>query len=71
MMTSKEIILKDQYRLLEREYKRYESGEITRDEYLKRIKPIDQTIDRMEMATLLETPVSRGSSSLHSPKPGS
>ncbi len=45
-------MLLDQYRLLEREYNRYSSGEISKEEYLRRAKPIDETIASMEMAAL-------------------
>ena len=47
-------MLRDQYRLLEREYKRYRSGEISKEEYLRRAKPIDETIDSLEMGTLYD-----------------
>ena len=49
-------------KMLEEYYKQYTSGEITENEYLIRIKPIDKEIDRLEMATLQDIPVWRGSS---------
>ncbi len=53
MKSNRYEMLLDQYRLLEREYNRYSSGEISKEEYLRRAKPIDETIAAMEMATLL------------------
>ena len=41
-------------KILQENYKLYISGEITEKEYLTRIKPIDQAIDKIEMATLLQ-----------------
>jgi len=38
-------------KILEKNYKQYISGEITQKEYLHRIKPIDEEIGRLEMAT--------------------
>ncbi len=61
-------MLMDQHRLLEREYNRYSSGEISEKEYLRRAKPIDEAIGNMEMATLWGTPASKGSSSPCTPK---
>ena len=69
MKTNRYEMLLDQYRLLERVYKRYRAGEISEAEYLRRAKPIDEAIDRMEMATLRDTIASRESSSPHAPKP--
>jgi hypothetical protein len=53
-------MLQDQHRLLEREYKRYRSGEISEKEYLRRAKPIDRAIGNMEMATLRDTIAEKG-----------
>ena len=71
MKTNRYEMLLDQYRLLEREYKRYSTGEISKEEYLRRAKPIDEAIDQMEMATLQGTITSKESSSPHTPKPES
>ena len=49
-------------KMLEEYYNQYTSGEITEKEYLFRIKPVDKEIDRLEMATLQDIPVWRGSS---------
>ncbi len=43
-------------KMLEENYKQYISGEITEKEYLCRIKPIDEEIDKLEMSTLLDIP---------------
>ena len=55
---------------LEAHYARYAAGEISQEEYLRRIKPLDEAIDNMEMATLRNTPAwkRRSSSPLHSPE---
>jgi len=55
-------------KMLEENYKQYISGEITEKEYLRRIKPIDEEIDKLEMSTLQDTPVLKGSSLLLSHK---
>ena len=47
---------------LTQEYYTYVEGLISQQEYLKRIKPIDQAIDNIEMSTLQDTPALRGSS---------
>ena len=46
-----------------RGYIAYRSGEFSEEEYLAYAKPIDEAIDRLEMATLRDTPVLKGSSS--------
>ncbi len=69
MQNNRYEMLLDQYRLLEREYNRYSSGEISKEEYLRRAKPIDETIASMEMATLRDTIAERESSSPPAPKP--
>ena len=55
-------------KMLEENYKQYISGEITQKEYIRRIKPIDQAIDKLEMSILQDTPALKGSSLLHSQK---
>ena len=49
-------------KMLEEYYGQYRSGEISEKEYLALIKPIDQAIDNLEMATLRDIPALRGSS---------
>ena len=49
-------------KILEENYKQYISGEITEKEYLTQVKPIDEAIGKLEMATLQGTPALRGSS---------
>ena len=49
-------------KMLEEYYSQYRSGEITEKEYLILIKPIDQAIDNLEMATLRDIPALRESS---------
>ncbi len=44
--------LKIMQKMLEENYKLYASGEITEEEYLIRIKPIDDAIDKMEVNTM-------------------
>jgi len=61
-------MLRDQYRLLEREHKHYSSGEISKEEYLRRARPIDETIDRLEMGNFHEA-IAKGDLSLNS-EPG-
>jgi len=39
-------------KMLDENYKLYSSGQITEEEYLIRIKPIDESISKMEMKTL-------------------
>ena len=46
--------LKLMQKMLQENYKLYISDEITEKEYLTRIKPIDQAIDKIEMAILLQ-----------------
>ena len=41
------------------EYLSYREGTITEKEYLIRAKPLDEAIGKLEMATLLGTPVWR------------
>lgn len=53
------------HKMLEEEYRQYISGNITEKEYLIRVKPIDKAIDELEMSTLQDIPVLRGSSLLH------
>ena len=48
---------------LEEEYRLYRSGDISEKEYLKRARPIDQAIEKLEMATLWEILVTTRSSS--------
>ena len=60
--------LKLMQKMLEENYKQYTSGEITEKEYLCRIKPIDEEIDKLEMSTLQDTLALRGSSLLLSHK---
>lgn len=55
--------LQQLHRQLEEMYHFYKSGAISEKQYLTLIKPIDQAIDYVEMSTLLDTPVLRGSSS--------
>ncbi|WP_300367188.1 hypothetical protein [Hydrogenimonas sp.] len=33
-------------------FERYERGEITKNEYLKLVRPLDEAVDRIEMACL-------------------
>ena len=68
---NKSEMLRDQYRLLKREYDRYSKGEITQEEYIRRARPIDETIDNLEMATLRDIPASKESSSPQARKPKS
>ena len=44
--------LKIMQKMLDENYKLYISGQITEEEYLIRIKPIDESIEKMEMKTL-------------------
>jgi len=44
--------LKIMQKMLDENYKLYSSGQITEEEYLIRIKPIDESISKMEMKTL-------------------
>jgi len=55
--------LKRLQKMLMRGYIAYRSGELSEEAYLAYAKPIDKAIERLEMATLLDTPVLRGSSS--------
>ena len=54
---------------LEAQYKRYHSGEITEKEYLTIVKPIDEAIGNLEMATLRGTPVWKEAFLQHSQTP--
>jgi hypothetical protein len=53
-------------KMLEEYYRQYRSGEISEKEYCIRAKPLDEEIGRLEMSTLRDTPVLKGSSLLHS-----
>ena len=44
-------------KILEKNYKLYKSGKISEKEYLIRVKPIDEAIGKLEMATLRGTPL--------------
>jgi len=46
---------------LEAQYRLYRLGQISEQEYLYRIKPIDMAIGALEMATLRGMPVSKES----------
>jgi hypothetical protein len=48
--------LKLMQKMLEENYQQYIYGEITEKEYLYRIKPIDEEIGKLEMATLQDIP---------------
>ena len=48
---------------LMQEYITYKEGRISQQEYLKRVKPIDQAIDNIEMSTLQDTPALKEPSS--------
>ena len=48
--------LKLMQKMLEENYKQYISGEISQKEYLIRIKPIDEEIGKLEMATFQDIP---------------
>ncbi len=54
------------HNMLEIEYKQYKYGFISEKEYCSRAKPIDMAIDKLEMATLQDMPVSQVTSSPHS-----
>ena len=58
-------------KMLEEYYSQYRSGEITEKEYLILIKPIDEAIGNLEMATLQDILALRGSSLPHSHTPES
>ena len=60
--------LKLMQKMLSVNYELYKTGVITQSEYIERIKPIDKAIDKLEMATLQDTPVLKVSSSEHIPK---
>jgi len=49
--------LKLMQKMLKENYKQYINGEITEQEYIRRIKPIDEAIGKLEMATLQDIPV--------------
>ena len=57
------------HRQLTAEYYSYRSGAITEKEYLKRAKPIDMEIGRLEMSTLQGTPAWREAFSQSTLKP--
>ena len=48
---------------LMQEYHTYVEGQVSQQEYLKRVKPIDQAIDNIEMSTLQDTPALKEPSS--------
>lgn len=61
--------LKNLQKLLEENYRQYKLGEITEKEYIIKAKPIDQAIDKIEMAILLQDTLALKESSLqHTPK---
>lgn len=60
--------LKLMQKILKENYQQYIYGEITEKEYLYRIKPIDEEIGKLEMATLQDTPALKESFLLHSHK---
>ena len=60
--------LKLMQKMLEENYKQYISSEITEKEYLIRIKPIDEEIDKLEMSTLQDTLVLKAAFLQHTPK---
>ncbi len=49
-------------KMLKEHYKHYQLGKISEIEYLTQVKPIDEAIGKLEMATLQGTPALRGSS---------
>ena len=53
---------------LEAEYQNYKQGSISEKEYCSRAKPIDSAIGKLEIATLLGTPVLKESFLLHTLK---
>ena len=59
-MLNKLLVLRNR---LTQEYHTYMEGRISQQEYLKRVKPIDQAIDNIEMSTLQDTPALREPSS--------
>jgi len=63
--------LKQLQNSLTNEYNSYRKGAISEIEYCARVKPIDEAIGKLEMATLQDTLALRGSSSLLSQKPES
>jgi len=65
----KESTLQQLQKILQEHYQLYRSGKISEKEYLIRIKPIDEAIDRQEMAILQDTPLWRELFSPHSRKP--
>ncbi len=56
-------------KMLEENYKLYKSGEISEKEYLTRVKPIDEAIGELEMATLRGTPLWKEAFSHYFQKP--
>ncbi len=54
---------------LEAYYEEYRLGEITKKEYLILVKPIDEAIGNLEMATLQDTPVWKEAFLQHSQTP--
>ena len=57
------------HKKLEAAYRSYREGAISEKEYCSRAKPIDEAIGRLEMATLLDTLVLKGSSLSPSHRP--
>lgn len=55
-------------RILMNEYVSYIEGVITEKEYLMRVKPIDMTIGKFEMATLQDIPGLKEAFLQHAPK---
>ena len=53
---------------LEAEYYNYKQGSISEKEYCSRVKPIDRSIGKLEIATLQGSPVLKAASLLHSQK---
>ena len=54
------------HNMLEENYLLYQSGKITEKEYLISVKPIDETIGKLEMAILQDTLVLSEASLRHS-----
>jgi hypothetical protein len=53
----KDTSLRELQRKLEAQYAHYTAGLISEEEYLRRIKPIDEAIDSLEMAIFWDTPI--------------
>jgi hypothetical protein len=39
-------------------FERYEKGELSKKEYLRLVRPLDEAVDRLEMACIIGRPVS-------------